>query len=177
MFKEEKTIQIAAQFLKHTDGRMPYIKLLKLMYYADREMLQRWGVPMTYDRWYSMKCGPILSATYDLIKSNAESIWSVYIRTEEYDIVLRSDPRNDELSRAESEIIEETFNDHGDKDKWTLVCDTHNLPEWVDPGERTVEITYRTVLEVEGVPLPEIDKIIGNIETENAVDCFLAKAG
>lgn len=177
MFKEEKTTQIAAQFLQRAGGKMPYIKLLKLIYYADREMLQRWGIPMTYDRWFSMKCGPVLSATYDLIKSNAGSIWSKFIVSEGHDVVLRSDPGNGELSKAESKIIEDTFNEHGDKDKWDLVCETHDLPEWVDPGEGAVEITYRTVLEVQGIPLPEIDKIIENIEDENAVDCFLKRAG
>ncbi len=177
MFKEEKTTQIAAQFLLRADGKMPYIKLLKLIYYADREMLQRWGIPMTYDRWYSMKCGPVLSSTYDLIKSNSGNIWSKFISSEGYDVVLRSDPGNGELSKAENEIIGDTFNEHGGKDKWELVCETHDLPEWVDTGEGAVEITYRTVLEVQGVPLPDIDKIIENIDSENAVDCFLAKAG
>jgi uncharacterized phage-associated protein len=177
MFREEKTTQIAAEFLKRAGGKMEYIKLLKLLYYADREMLLRWGIPMTYDRWYVMKCGPVLSATYDLIKENSGDTWSKYIRSQGYNVTLQADPGNDELSRAESKIIDETFRNHAHKEKWDLVRDTHDLPEWENLGAGADEITYRTVLEVEGIPLSEIDKIVEKIEAENEVDRILAKAG
>jgi uncharacterized phage-associated protein len=177
MLREKKTVQAAAEFLKRNGGKMDYIKLLKLLYYTDREMLLRFGALMTYDRWFAMKCGPVLSATYDLIKQNSESIWSKHIRTEGYTLVLMDDPGDDELSVAEKKVIDETFKKHGDKSKWDLVDETHHLPEWDDPGEGSHAITYREVLEVEGVPLDEIDKIVESIEAENEMDRILAGVG
>jgi uncharacterized phage-associated protein len=157
---------------------MPYIKLMKLMYFADREMLLRWGLPMTYDRWCAMKCGPVLSATYNLMKKDDGDTWHKYIAVQGYDIALKEDPGSDELSPAETEIIEEIFERQGKKDKWTLVETSHCLPEWEDPIVNTSHpITYRSVLEGEGFPLPEIEKILETIEAEEALDRILSKAG
>ena len=61
------TTQLAARFLHKAGGSMPYLKLLKLMYYADRQMLITRGTLITFDKWVAMKLGPVLSSTYDLI--------------------------------------------------------------------------------------------------------------
>jgi len=68
MFREDKTTQMAAQFLKLSGGKLEYIHLLKLMYIADKEMVIRWGMPITYDTWAALPFGPILSETYNLTK-------------------------------------------------------------------------------------------------------------
>ena len=57
MFREDKATQMAARFLHHSNGRMEYLKLIKLLYLADKKMLQRCGEPIVYDTWYSMAKG------------------------------------------------------------------------------------------------------------------------
>jgi hypothetical protein len=42
---------------------LPVIKLIKLMYLAERLSLQRYGEPLTGDRLVSMPDGPVLSMT------------------------------------------------------------------------------------------------------------------
>ena len=46
---------------------MSYMKLIKLLYLADREALLRWGRPITFDAYVSMDRGPVLSSVLDLI--------------------------------------------------------------------------------------------------------------
>src|SRR4051812_27718977 len=66
-FREDKTTQAAALLLKWAGGRMNYMKLIKLLYLADRTALLRWGRPITFARPISMRHGPVLSEVLDLI--------------------------------------------------------------------------------------------------------------
>ena len=47
MFNEQKAAQIAAWFLGKAGGTMPHLKLMKLMYLAERESMAKHGFPMT----------------------------------------------------------------------------------------------------------------------------------
>ena len=49
---------------------MSYLKLIKMLYFLDREALLRWGRPVTTDRYVSMDNGPVVSRIYDLIRRN-----------------------------------------------------------------------------------------------------------
>jgi len=51
---------------------MAYIKLIKLLYLADREALLRWGRPITTDCHVSMPKGPVVSQIYHLITDEPE---------------------------------------------------------------------------------------------------------
>jgi hypothetical protein len=64
MFREEKATAVAALLLEWAGGALDD---LKLMYLADRDAFRRFGTTITGDRYFSMKNGPILSATLDLM--------------------------------------------------------------------------------------------------------------
>ncbi len=171
---------MAASLLKRSGGRMNYLKLLKLMYYADREMLVRRGTLITYDSWCAMKLGPVLSNTYRLIKRAEDAnVWTEHISTQGFDVELVADPGDDELCRAVNDILDEVYRKHGHKEPFDVAYETHNLGEYENPedkGRRVVPIEYRKVLEVEGLPFENIDKIIANIESDNEMDRILARA-
>ena len=80
MYSDEKIGQIAGYFLTKSAGRMPHLKLMKLMYLADREALRQYGRPMTFDNFVALPHGPVLSRTLDLIHDDVESeAWSSWI--------------------------------------------------------------------------------------------------
>jgi len=170
MFLEDKTTQMAARFLILAQGRLPYILLMKMLYLADKQMLVKWGSPITYDRWIAMQYGPVLSATLNLINSKSEqpTYWSKHIATEIYDVVLKTDPGDDNLSDAEDTIIREVFSEFGHKDQWDVVKHTHNLPEWDDPGTTSSPISYERVLEDSGLfSRQDVKGILGNIAMQD----------
>ena len=92
MFRQDKVTQMAARFLNLAGKQMPYLLLLKLLYLADKEMLLKWGKPISYDQWVSMDWGPVLSTTYDLIKGppiGQSSYWADHIKNVgRYDVRL-----------------------------------------------------------------------------------------
>ena len=83
-FNEVKATQAAARILRNRGGRMSYMKLIKLLYLADREALARWGRNITTDNYVSMPHGPVLSHVLDLITDQpnpflAETFWARHI--------------------------------------------------------------------------------------------------
>jgi uncharacterized phage-associated protein len=69
LFNIEKAIQAVAALLHfHGSKEMSYLRMLKLLYIADRETLKETGRPITGDRIVAMEHGPVLSSVYDLIK-------------------------------------------------------------------------------------------------------------
>lgn len=73
MFNERKVAQMAAYLLKKRGGCMSHLKLMKLLYLADREAMDRYGAPMSGDRVVSMPQGPVLSMTLNLVDGDIES--------------------------------------------------------------------------------------------------------
>jgi hypothetical protein len=96
MYKEQfdvsgrKTTQIAAKLIQKAGGKLSYLALLKC-FTCDSRCFLNGGVPMTYDEWYAMPHGPVLSKTYNLITSES-GVWGVHIRRYGWDVELVNDP-------------------------------------------------------------------------------------
>lgn len=116
-FNEKRSTQAAAEFLKKAGGKLNYMVLLKFLYLLDREALLMWGTPVTGDSYRSMRWGPLLSRTHDLITEEfpedeaAASFWKRHIDKDYYELVLRSDPGDDELSSADEKLIAKIFDE------------------------------------------------------------------
>lgn len=151
-FNEKKATQIAARFLALAGREMPYISLIKLMYFADREALLLWGAPLTNDSYYSLDKGPILSAVMNLIvdgpQFGMQSFWAAHISgpLPTYTIKLIDEPGSEELSDAEDKLICEVFARYGHLDKWKLVQLSHKLPEWQNPHGSSIPIKIEDIL-------------------------------
>jgi uncharacterized phage-associated protein len=174
-FNERKATQAAAYLLRRHGGRMAYIKLIKLLYLADREALLRWGRPITTDRHVSMPKGPVVSQICNLITDEPEpgtdSFWHAHIATVPgYLVEITGDPSNDELSRAEEAMLDEISAQHGAKDRWQLVRETHDLPEWVDPCGSSFPIEYRDILAAGNKTEAEIAEIESQLENLALID-------
>ena len=176
LFNEAKAAQAAARLLKKRGGKMSYMKLIKLLYLVDREALRRWGRPVTTDRYVSMDHGPVLSTTLDLINLGPEpgmkSPWSELISApDEYDVRLQTeDPPDDELSRAEEELIDEIFSQFGNMSRWQLVEHLHTLPEWEHPKGSSLRISYGDIFKALGKGDQEIGELEGELESVSSVD-------
>jgi uncharacterized phage-associated protein len=179
-FNERKATQAAARLLKLRGGPMSYMKLIKLLYLADRQALLRWGRPITTDSYVSMNKGPVLSRVLDLatdeVSPGQQSIWAEHItEPEHYEVRMRSDPGDDELSEAESRLLDEVYGEHGAKNRWDLVEMTHNLPEWKNPEGGAIRIDYRDILQAGGKTESEIAAVEEELEGVAMMDSLLAQ--
>jgi uncharacterized phage-associated protein len=169
-FNEKKATQVASIFLKLSGGRSNYMKLIKLMYLSERKALLSWGRPITYDTYFSLPHGPVLSSTYALIsEGNAPGLPSYWLdhlsSPSNYEIKILKPCSTEELSQAEENVIQEVFDQFGHMDKWKLVDLLHEtLPEWKDPSGSCSPIEIEDILAAENFTQESIDEIIGEIE-------------
>ena len=155
-FNFEKTLQAAAFLLsQEKDRRMSSLRLLKLLYVADREMLAATGKTITGDHAVAMKNGPVLSKTYNLIlgQSPRADHWSPHIRRDGYKVELVTDPGKKRLSRGETGKLLELTERYRSVDDWALSESTHDFAEWKDTfpgGNAAAPIPWEAVLQAQG---------------------------
>lgn len=176
-YREDKATQAAALFLKLRCDKMSYLKLIKLLYIAEREALLRWGRPITYDYLVSMRHGPVLSQTLDILNGDTESDspWERAIsRPVNHEVQLIEDPGVDKLSEAEEQLIRDVFAEHGTKSRWELRNWTHDhVGEWHDPQNSSVRIDYRDILRTADKTDAEVEGIIEELESLALAEMYL----
>jgi uncharacterized phage-associated protein len=153
-FDFAKTLQAAGILLELDGSRMERLRLLKLLYIADRELLAETGRTLTGDRAFAMEHGPVLSRVYELMKGEAADAgeWARHLHSDGHALELLEDPGRDELNKREVEKLTELTDRYRNVDDWTLSEHTHEFPEWAENyvrGTSTV-IPWRDVLVAQG---------------------------
>ena len=160
VFNEKRAAQAAAYLLRLHGGPMEYLKLIKLLYLADRRVLIETGLPITGDRMVSMDHGPVLSGIYDLIKGewSGDGSWRAYVGSPQgYSVRWTGCEDDEELSKGEREALDEVYRKFGSLDQWQLRYETHQLAEWHDPNHSSRPIDPREILVSAGLSSMEID--------------------
>ena len=151
VFDEMKATQAACYLLALNTGCMNYMKMIKLLYLADRQYITDWSNSITTDCYVSMDNGPVTSKIYDLIKDSRTdngSYWASCIRTEGYDVILMKElGEYDRLSPMEMEVISEVNNGFLSSSEWDVVKFCHeNLSEWQNPSGSIIQITIEDII-------------------------------
>lgn len=178
LFNEQKTAQMAVYFLKQQDGKMNKLKLMKLLYLAERESLHRYGMSMTGDYVVSMDHGMVLSKTLDLARETAidahpDGWYAMIARHGQYDLELTSsshDTELDELSQADHGILKDIWDHFGHMDEWTIRHHTHTLPEWENPHGTSIPVPLKNLLKILGYSESEAEALSKQREKEEMVD-------
>jgi hypothetical protein len=176
-FNERKAAEAAAHLLAMRGGKMHYIKLLKLLYLADRQCLIETGFTITGDRMVSMPKGPVLSEVYDLIleepRDPGASPWLAFVSppTPDYKVELRQQPPAiGELSDYEIGILRGVFGRYGGMYRFDLVDLVHELPEWEDPHGSSLPIEPAKILWLAGQDRVQITTAVAEAEHAFLVD-------
>ncbi|MGH9611716.1 MAG: Panacea domain-containing protein [Bryobacteraceae bacterium] len=157
---------------------MKYLKLIKLLYLADREALSRWSRPITTDNYVSMDNGPVLSQVLKRIDDGAApgepTFWTSHIvPCGDWDVILTADPSDGQLSKAEERVLDKIFEQFGHRNRWDIVKFVHTLPEWQDPSGSAIPIDYRDILKALKKPDEEIAAIEAELAELNQVESFM----
>lgn len=160
MFDERRTAQMAAYFLSKAGGSLSHLKLMKLLYLADRESFARFEHPISHDHIVAMPHGPVLSTTLNLTNAAIESApfgWEHWIGDRAGHVVsLRRGVDRDaleDLSDADVEVVDHVWGQFGHLSKWQLRDYTHeHCPEWTDPNGSSIPITWESIFMALGKP-------------------------
>lgn len=150
-FNVRKAAQVAAFFALRARGEINILKLIKLVYMADRKFMELYDVPMLHDQLVSMPHGPVNSLTYDYASGAEEAQdWSEFLAGRAGNMVglarNLADADLDELSRAELRVLTSVWEDLGHMDRFQIRDYTHeNCLEWEDPNGSSFPIPYSRV--------------------------------
>lgn len=181
---ECKVANMASYFLLKTEsGTMSHLKLMKLLYLSDRECFRCHGFSMSGDRMVSMKHGPVLSQTLNLINgfqpSEPDGWDSMISAKENHQVAVRPGVKLEDLgklSRADKEIMDSVWEKFESVDQWKLVEYTHkNCSEWQDPGDSSAPIEFDTLFNALGFDELQIEALKSQIEEQEAIESFFLK--
>ena len=157
-FNETKATQAAGWVLERSGRRLEVMKLLRLLYLADREAVLQWGRSITTDCCVLMPHGPVLSQMAALIARGddprtAPSLWHTAIsRPREDAVELQSDLEFHQLSDGERELLDGIVRRHGARSAWELLDLARQLPEWRDPCGSAIPLGVQDILAAHGRP-------------------------
>jgi uncharacterized phage-associated protein len=183
-FKSRKAAQMAAFFalksLVPNRGTIEKLKLIKLIYFSEREFLRQHRLPMLFDEFYSLPHGPICSATLNGIDgkldASDEGVWGEYIaRNGNVVVVMKKFARDnlDAILHKEMRMLNYIWHRFGDMTSSQLRNYSHeHCPEYTEITEGRIPISYREVMVALGftkVDADAVDDEVRNIRRKESV--------
>ena len=176
----EKAIQAIGVILREEGKVATRLRILKLLYIADRQALQASGTPILASKLVAMKHGPLHSEVLDLIngKHPDEPKWSHYFSNQGRNIKLAEEPGVGKLSRFEIDILSQAVKDRLMRDDWCVADETHSFEEWIKnypcPNENTSRpIPIESVIDAVGRGSDK-EEILRDLQTTDAFDRFFS---
>lgn len=128
LFDEKKALEATLYVISHTADASIH-KISKLLYFADRFHLERFGSMVTEDTYIKMEYGPVPSNVYDMLKAIRNGLKPVLtdsIEVKGYDVFSKRDADTDYLSQSEIECLNEAIAKYGRKSFGELVDESHD---------------------------------------------------
>ena len=164
-------------------GAINVLRATKLVYLSDRRSMNERDRPITGDDFVSMPFGPVNTYTYSYMNGEAadrRDQWSEFIaprRNLLISLASTSISRDllDELSRADTRMLDATWKEFNDIDRFELAEWTHKFcPEWRDPHGSSLPLHFATVFKK--LEKPDPHELNDEIQAERALSLeFLAK--
>lgn len=135
-------------------GEINKMKAIKLIYFADRYHLRKYGRPVTNDEYVAMKFGPVASKTKDIAEDTIflDDIESDYrkgfINLNKYNLLSANNVDMSVFSDSDMEALDFVLEHMGRFDQYQLADLSHAYPEWkrhekeLERGASAIDIDY-----------------------------------
>jgi hypothetical protein len=132
--KPEKVIE-ALLYIAHKRPNLDHYQAVKLLYLADKEHLNRYGRPITFDTYFALPYGPVGTLALDLLTRDRVLMKSLEISELPFETALldrivyiraANRPVNHALfSKSDLRVLDEIIATHGNKTFDELYNETH----------------------------------------------------
>jgi len=186
LFDERKAAQAAAFLLHKAKGSMHVLKLMKLLYLAERESLKRYGDSITGDEFRSMQNGPVLSTTLNfingMVKPSHKDGWNSWIKDDvKHRVELKRKHRSLDqellaLSESDVECLQAVWEKFGGWTRDQLVEYTHSdaCPEWQDPGYSSRILPTSRILKALGYSPEQVEALTKRVHEQRYISASFA---
>lgn len=152
-FDYKKAVQAINYLAKKEGGEIDKLKLIKLIYFADRYHIRKYGRPIINDTYWAMRLGAVASSTKDIaefsnfLDSKELNYAKNFINTKKNSNLVNSigDADLDIFSKSDIEALNFSYSKFGAFKASKLVDICHKYPEWekfknsLESGETTRE--------------------------------------
>lgn len=132
-------------WLLHRHGIMDKLRIVKLIFFADREHLARYGRPITGGTYVAMPHGPVSSELLNHINQISCEKNAPFV-LDKTKLSPKQLVDEDYLSESDIEILEDTNKKYGSYGPWTLRNMTHDLKaykkNYPDNAHTSVPLPY-----------------------------------
>lgn len=136
-FSYRKVTQALNFFASQSGGRINKMKALKLLFFADRYHLRKYGRPISNDEYFAMNFGPVPSGAKDLAESSdfrpdMEKAYAKQFIDRVDHLQFSSVAPVDEIvfSKTDIEALNFAWTHFGAADQYELAELSHAYPEW-----------------------------------------------
>jgi uncharacterized phage-associated protein len=137
-FDYKKATQAINYLAKKEGGQIDKLKMIKLVYFADRYHLRKYGRPIANDTYFAMPYGPVGSSVKDiaefsdfLAEEEAEYAGRYISRGPKANtVVSTAEVDTDVFSKSDIEALDFAYNEFGNQTAFSLVDIAHRYPEW-----------------------------------------------
>ena len=139
-------------------------KIFKIIYFADRAHLSKYGRPITGDTYIAMEFGPVPSYIYDWVKQNSKPN---YLNIVGYNIEPKVDADLSKLSVSDVRALDESIEEYGDLDMGILTQLSHQFA-WSSASKNGL-MSIENILKETGSDQKYIDYICEHIALEKSL--------
>ena len=126
-YNRKKAINVLLWFLNKHSGKLNKVKLVKLVFFADRGHLAKYGRPIVGGEYYALAYGPICSELLNDINESDSDV-TLPFKNDSYDVCsLENHVNEDILSESDIEVLEAIEKEYGIQDPFKLSDLTHEL--------------------------------------------------
>jgi len=177
-FDYKKATQGLNHFALKEGGRINKLKVLKLIYFADRFHLRKYGRLITNDIYFAMDYGPVPSNVKDIAEAtsflgDSERDYSSQYIIPIDNVTLQSVKQVDNslFSDSDIEALDYIWERFGHLDQFELAEITHEYPEW-KRHKKALELDTRIQMYLEDFfddPDADVDRCFELSEQEKAL--------
>jgi len=172
----KKATQAVARLIQSSGGPIDYLRVIKLIYLADRESLRKRGVPIVGGQYYSMRKGPVISEVMNFVGKRNAPGWKEMI-SPRYgnEIRLQGKPSFEALSQSEIDILDEVVEFHSSRTTEELVswCHKHCAEYEKVALDGRKPITIESILRAVGKSQKAINNIVQEAKSLIELDRLL----
>lgn len=134
-FNSEKFVNAVVYFALKCPG-LSKLKICKLLYFADKEHLLRYGRPIIGDSYYKLPYGPVPTRGLDILNRKAEAgevaLLEKYISMVGNNIFPKRSPEKKVFSKSDLETLDAICEKYGDFSAIQLTRLSHKETSWIE---------------------------------------------
>jgi uncharacterized phage-associated protein len=125
-FNSDKASQAILWLIQRNNGSMDKLKLVKLLFLADREHLAKYGRPIIGGTYYTMDYGPVSSELLNYLEV-AEGGTLPFRVEDQFKLVVNQPCDEEWLSQSDLDVLDGIYKGYGHIDRFLLSNITHQL--------------------------------------------------